>query len=436
MCKRFPPDAEVTVLDRIVKHGRSSEQGVDDIIQAAMLNDVTKTYPVSRTLVLLSGDGNDNFGRTNFPDVLEKALMNNWSVEVWAWRSGTSHIYEDFRRAYGQRYALYYLDDHADYLLQEKASFSKEDYEPYREYMQQQQQREEEEQYRHLHGGFSRDDERLEPPVKHEAPPPLTFTDEEFPSLSANGLTKRNTYRQPTESSLQSGWLAATAKATPASQKTVQYRVLPSSSERAVATTLDQHAVHCLYNFVATKPGRSMVSSDLSNFYAEYPDCKGKALASIVSHPSAKNLLHYDAPKKGGGEGKIRSLPGPAITVQQPFGIDKYTETATKRAVDVRGNSSTTTKQQASTSSSSPFSSQSQCVDSLNVEEIFCALSHQIMTDPVTSPQGYHFQRQAILDWLSWTGTCPITNKPLSPASLKPNSNLSDIIREYRMIFE
>jgi hypothetical protein len=50
----------VTVLSRVERDGASHEQAVDDVIQAAMLQDVCNIYPTPRTLVLLSGDGNTN----------------------------------------------------------------------------------------------------------------------------------------------------------------------------------------------------------------------------------------------------------------------------------------------------------------------------------------------------------------------------------------
>lgn len=42
---------------------------VDDLLHAAIQEDILKTFPTPRTLVLLTGDGNTNGGRTSFPKV-------------------------------------------------------------------------------------------------------------------------------------------------------------------------------------------------------------------------------------------------------------------------------------------------------------------------------------------------------------------------------
>ena len=58
-----------------------------------------------RTLVLLTGDGNDNAGRMSFVDAVDRALQEGWAVEVWAWRGSTSRRYIDFAREYTSRSA-------------------------------------------------------------------------------------------------------------------------------------------------------------------------------------------------------------------------------------------------------------------------------------------------------------------------------------------
>jgi hypothetical protein len=91
--------------------GGMKEQAVDDLLHAAMLDDISKSFPERRTLLLLTGDGNDNGGRTSFPKVVEKALLNNWDVEVYAWARTTSHKYRLFEDAYPDQFSLNYLDD-------------------------------------------------------------------------------------------------------------------------------------------------------------------------------------------------------------------------------------------------------------------------------------------------------------------------------------
>ena len=56
-----------------------------------------------RTLVLLTGDGNDNAGRVSFIETVDRALQDGWTVEVWAWRRSTNRRYVDFAREYHPR---------------------------------------------------------------------------------------------------------------------------------------------------------------------------------------------------------------------------------------------------------------------------------------------------------------------------------------------
>jgi len=46
------------------------------------------------------------------------------------------------------------------------------------------------------------------------------------------------------------------------------------------------------------------------------------------------------------------------------------------------------------------------------------------MKDPLFSKYGHHFERAAILHWLSQENTCPITRQPLFPSMLIPDNCL------------
>ena len=106
---------EVTVLQRVLTDsGAMREQSVDDLLHASMLCDILKDYGGKRVMILLSGDGNDNSGRTSFPTVIEKALLKGagsaWEVEVFSWQRSASGIYKQLSDAYPEHMGLYYLD--------------------------------------------------------------------------------------------------------------------------------------------------------------------------------------------------------------------------------------------------------------------------------------------------------------------------------------
>lgn len=67
---------ETTHLHKVLQaSGKSTEEAVDDVIHAAMLRDAGRQYPQSRTMILLTGDGNNNSHRTSFPEVSDAAAL-------------------------------------------------------------------------------------------------------------------------------------------------------------------------------------------------------------------------------------------------------------------------------------------------------------------------------------------------------------------------
>lgn len=55
-----------------------------------------------------------------------------------------------------------------------------------------------------------------------------------------------------------------------------------------------------------------------------------------------------------------------------------------------------------------------------------CALTGNVMKNPVTSPDGYTFEKGAILAWLEQNGSvCPITGRPLTAAQLTSNTGVA-----------
>jgi hypothetical protein len=109
---------DVRILERIVNdQGKSVEQAVDEVLHAAMSSDLLCSYPKPRTLVLLTGDGNANGGHTtDFPGVVQKALMTGWMVELWSWDTSTAYVYKKFKSAYPDNFFLRGLDQYHNYI--------------------------------------------------------------------------------------------------------------------------------------------------------------------------------------------------------------------------------------------------------------------------------------------------------------------------------
>ncbi|KPI89800.1 putative U-box domain protein [Leptomonas seymouri] len=60
---------------------------------------------------------------------------------------------------------------------------------------------------------------------------------------------------------------------------------------------------------------------------------------------------------------------------------------------------------------------------------LLCALTGRVMKNPVSSPYGQTYEREAILNWLQQNGSvCPITGKPLSAEKLTPNEAVASKI--------
>ena len=72
------------------------EEAVDDLLHAAILKEAGKNYGEQRrTIVVLTGDGNNNGGRaTTFPEAIEKALQMGWLVELWCYKNAANAVYK------------------------------------------------------------------------------------------------------------------------------------------------------------------------------------------------------------------------------------------------------------------------------------------------------------------------------------------------------
>ena len=82
---------------------------------------------LSQTLVLLTGDGNGNDGRTTFPDIVIDFMKHNadreasgrpplWKVEIVAWRRALSPKMTMLQNQYPGYVAVRYLDRYREYV--------------------------------------------------------------------------------------------------------------------------------------------------------------------------------------------------------------------------------------------------------------------------------------------------------------------------------
>ena len=113
--RQFGDKAEINVLPRNPQpDGSSVETGVDEILHQAMLADVQNIglNLDEQTMILVSGDGNDNYGRaTSFLTVVNMALDKGWKIEIWGWQRTISRSYhDDIQQRNPKALQIFYLD--------------------------------------------------------------------------------------------------------------------------------------------------------------------------------------------------------------------------------------------------------------------------------------------------------------------------------------
>jgi hypothetical protein len=95
----------------------------EEFVDNALISEIQRsllTYPSpphpSHTLVLLTGDGNDNNGQASFYGVVQSALLQGWKVELWAWRCSCSKNYLNYLNSYSGtgQFKIIYLDDYRE----------------------------------------------------------------------------------------------------------------------------------------------------------------------------------------------------------------------------------------------------------------------------------------------------------------------------------
>ncbi|CAF0987118.1 unnamed protein product [Adineta ricciae] len=91
----------------------NKEEFLDDMLHSQVFR-LILSHPSKRTrrqvLVLLSGDGNSNYGRTSFPETVRTALQHSWNVELWSWKNSFSKKFSQIQNDYPSQMTINYFD--------------------------------------------------------------------------------------------------------------------------------------------------------------------------------------------------------------------------------------------------------------------------------------------------------------------------------------
>ena len=64
-------------------------------------------------------------------------------------------------------------------------------------------------------------------------------------------------------------------------------------------------------------------------------------------------------------------------------------------------------------------------------DDYICPITAEIMTDPVSTLDGFTYERTAITEWLRTKDTSPVTGATLESKTLIPNLSLRSMIRSF-----
>ena len=71
------------------------------------------------------------------------------------------------------------------------------------------------------------------------------------------------------------------------------------------------------------------------------------------------------------------------------------------------------------------------CVAAAVPDEYICPITAEIMTDPVSTLDGFTYERAAITEWLRTKDVSPKTGATLESKALIPNHSLRSMIRSF-----
>ncbi|CAB9496318.1 Putative E3 ubiquitin-protein ligase LIN [Seminavis robusta] len=72
-------------------------------------------------------------------------------------------------------------------------------------------------------------------------------------------------------------------------------------------------------------------------------------------------------------------------------------------------------------------------MDTTTPSEYICCLTLDLLSDPVSTPRGFVFERKAIIEWLKrGERSCPLTREPLEEWELVNNTELLEEILKWK----
>ncbi|CAF1315958.1 unnamed protein product [Adineta steineri] len=100
------------------------ESALDDLLHAQILILLRKyeIYNRQQVLVLVTGDGNTNYNRGGFLNVVEIALKDKWNVELWSWELSLSQRFFEIQKLFPTQLTIKYLDPHRTNVIFEEKS--------------------------------------------------------------------------------------------------------------------------------------------------------------------------------------------------------------------------------------------------------------------------------------------------------------------------
>ncbi|KAI0394467.1 hypothetical protein F5Y17DRAFT_466305 [Xylariaceae sp. FL0594] len=97
---------------------RNGEQGVDEILHLNMMNSILDCIEEPATMILATGDAAQAEFSEGFLEYATRALSKGWSLELVTWKKTISSAWMNpaFRKQYGRRFRIVYLDEFLDEL--------------------------------------------------------------------------------------------------------------------------------------------------------------------------------------------------------------------------------------------------------------------------------------------------------------------------------
>ena len=82
----FFTDQKMSFYCEEINYKFSGEKFVDDFLHNEARKFISREYSISgKTMIFVTGDGNNNHGKDTFPRVIHDAIKHGFLVEIWSW---------------------------------------------------------------------------------------------------------------------------------------------------------------------------------------------------------------------------------------------------------------------------------------------------------------------------------------------------------------